>query len=57
MEMKTMSRKKDELKVTFVDSGKRLTENEVSEVRDIMTDIIARYIVKNGIPHNEATEK
>lgn len=52
-----MGRKKDELKVTFVDSGKRLTEKELWEVRDIMSTIIARYIVKNGIPRNEDTEK
>ncbi len=41
--------KKAELKFTYRDSGIRLTESEVAEVRDIMTTIIARYIVKNKI--------
>lgn len=44
-----MGRKKDELKVTFKVSDTPLTKEAVAEVRDIMTDIIARYIVKNKI--------
>lgn len=31
---------------TLVDSGKRLTDKEIQEIRDIMSTIIARYIVK-----------
>lgn len=52
-----MSRKKDELKVTFVPSSKPLTEKEIKEIKKIMINIIVEYIVKNGIPHSEDTEK
>lgn len=41
---KNNSTRNTDYRVTFKDSGKRITGNEVKEIRDIMTDIIARSI-------------
>lgn len=45
---KNSSTRNTDYRVTFKDSGKRITGKEVQEIRDIMTDIIARSIAKGG---------
>lgn len=44
-----MSRKMDKLKVTIIDSGERLTDMQLKEVRNILTNMIVRYIINNKI--------